>query len=155
MVRSMEQAAKYANGSLDCHGDCRVTCPSGYYDGKACSTYGGSCTNGSSRLPVLAASPCCASGSRTPLFCCADDFGRLPLQDSTPRWRAGAAHSLVGVEGQKHSKESTLHLVLRLRGGMQIFVKTLTGNTITLDVEAFGAIEKNLLDSCGMLRVHA
>ena len=24
-------------------------------------------------------------------------------------------------------KESTLHLVLRLRGGMQIFVKTLTG----------------------------
>jgi len=31
-------------------------------------------------------------------------------------------------------KESTLHLVLRLRGGMQIFfVKTLTGRTITLD----------------------
>ena len=26
-------------------------------------------------------------------------------------------------------KESTLHLVLRLRGGMQIFVKTLTGET--------------------------
>ena len=25
-------------------------------------------------------------------------------------------------------KESTLHLVLRLRGGMQVFVKTLTGN---------------------------
>ena len=33
-------------------------------------------------------------------------------------------------------KESTLHLVLRLRGGMQIFVKTLTGKTIALDVEA-------------------
>merc|ERR1712190_254131 len=33
-------------------------------------------------------------------------------------------------------KESTLHLVLRLRGGtMQIFVKTLTGKTITLYVE--------------------
>ncbi|KAL6081603.1 hypothetical protein STEG23_007818 [Scotinomys teguina] len=32
-------------------------------------------------------------------------------------------------------KESTLHLVLRLRGGMQIFVKTLTGKTITLGVE--------------------
>ena len=29
-------------------------------------------------------------------------------------------------------KESTLHLVLRLRGGMQIFVKTLTGKTIKL-----------------------
>merc|ERR1712094_111326 len=33
-------------------------------------------------------------------------------------------------------KESTFHLVLRLRGGMQIFVKTLTGKTITLDVES-------------------
>merc|ERR1712186_212738 len=32
-------------------------------------------------------------------------------------------------------KESMLHLVLRLRGGTQIFVKTLTGRTITLDVE--------------------
>ncbi|XP_043687943.1 ubiquitin-like [Telopea speciosissima] len=33
-------------------------------------------------------------------------------------------------------KESTLHLVLRLRGGMQILVKTLTGKTITLEVES-------------------
>ncbi|KAK9044527.1 hypothetical protein V6N11_058426 [Hibiscus sabdariffa] len=33
-------------------------------------------------------------------------------------------------------KESTLHLVLRLRGGMQIFVKTLTGKTITLEVKS-------------------
>merc|ERR1711937_287317 len=39
-------------------------------------------------------------------------------------------------------KESTLHLVLRLRGGMQIFVKTLTGKTITLDVEASDTIDK-------------
>merc|ERR1711943_53246 len=38
-------------------------------------------------------------------------------------------------------KESTLHRVLRLRGGMQIFVKTLTGKTITLDVEASDTIE--------------
>jgi len=38
-------------------------------------------------------------------------------------------------------KESTLHLVLRLRGGMQIFVKTLTGKTITLDVEATDTID--------------
>merc|ERR1712088_170143 len=38
-------------------------------------------------------------------------------------------------------KESTLHLVLRLRGGMQIFVKTLTGKTITLEVEPHGTIE--------------
>ena len=39
------------------------------------------------------------------------------------------------------SKESTLHLVLRLRGGQQIFVKTLTGKTITLDVEPSDTIE--------------
>ena len=38
-------------------------------------------------------------------------------------------------------KESTLHLVLRLRGGMQIFVKTLTGKTITIEVEASDTIE--------------
>ncbi|AEE34362.1 ubiquitin 13 [Arabidopsis thaliana] len=38
-------------------------------------------------------------------------------------------------------KESTLHLVLRLRGGMQIFVKTLTGKTITLEVESSGTID--------------
>nr|CAA84813.1 ubiquitin [Tetrahymena pyriformis] len=38
-------------------------------------------------------------------------------------------------------KESTLHLVLRLRGGMQVFVKTLTGKTITLDVDSSDNIE--------------
>ena len=39
-------------------------------------------------------------------------------------------------------KESTIHLVLRLRGGgMQIFVKTLTGKTITLDVESTDSVE--------------
>jgi ubiquitin C len=39
------------------------------------------------------------------------------------------------------SKESTIHLVLRLRGGMQIFVKTLTGKSITLDVESSDTIQ--------------
>src|SRR3954471_16035483 len=34
------------------------------------------------------------------------------------------------------TKEATLHLVLRLRGGMQIFVKTLTGKSIAIDVES-------------------
>jgi ubiquitin len=38
-------------------------------------------------------------------------------------------------------KEATLHLVLRLCGGMQIFVKTPTGKTITLDVEPSDTIE--------------
>ena len=34
-----------------------------------------------------------------------------------------------------------MHLVLRLRGGMQIVVKTLTGKTITLEVEPSDSIE--------------
>ncbi|XP_072029586.1 polyubiquitin-like [Amphiura filiformis] len=38
-------------------------------------------------------------------------------------------------------KESTLNLVLRLRGVMKIFVKTLTGKTITLEVESSDTIE--------------
>jgi len=38
-------------------------------------------------------------------------------------------------------KESTRHLVLRRRGGMPIFVKTLIGKTITLYVEASDTID--------------
>lgn len=38
-------------------------------------------------------------------------------------------------------KESTLHLVLRLRGGMQIFIKTLQGQTITVDANADDTID--------------
>ena len=38
-------------------------------------------------------------------------------------------------------KESTVHLVLRLRGGMQIFVKTLTGKTMTVEVESTDSVE--------------
>jgi ubiquitin len=37
-------------------------------------------------------------------------------------------------------KESTLHLVVRLRDGIQIFVRTLNGKTITLDVQASDTI---------------
>ena len=36
---------------------------------------------------------------------------------------------------------SLLHLVLRLHGGMQIFIKTLTGKTITLEVESSDTID--------------
>jgi len=38
-------------------------------------------------------------------------------------------------------KESTLHLVLRLCGGMQIFIKTLTGKTTTLEVASSDTID--------------
>jgi ubiquitin C len=51
--------------------------------------------------------------------------------------------TLVDYTIQKAFRESTLHLVLRLRGGsgMQIFVKTLFGKTITLDVASSDSIE--------------
>ena len=45
------------------------------------------------------------------------------------------------LSGCNIQKESTLHLVLRLRGDTQIFVETLTGKTITLEVESSHAIE--------------
>ena len=38
-------------------------------------------------------------------------------------------------------KESTLHLILCLCGSMQIFVKTLTGKTITLKVKSSDTID--------------
>ena len=38
-------------------------------------------------------------------------------------------------------KESTLHVVLRLCGSMQIFIKMLTGKTITLEVESSDTID--------------
>mmetsp|Transcript_3959 Transcript_3959/g.6968 ORF Transcript_3959/g.6968 Transcript_3959/m.6968 type:complete len:154 (+) Transcript_3959:85-546(+) len=39
-------------------------------------------------------------------------------------------------------KESTLHLVLRLRGGIMVKVKTLTGKEIEIDVDPTDTIER-------------
>ena len=37
--------------------------------------------------------------------------------------------------------DNVFHLVLRLRGGMQIYVKTLTGGVVTIDIVPHDAIE--------------
>ncbi|KAI4974541.1 hypothetical protein ZWY2020_047821 [Hordeum vulgare] len=39
-------------------------------------------------------------------------------------------------------KESTLHLVLRLRGGLSIKVKTLTGKEIEIDIEPTDTVDR-------------
>jgi ubiquitin C len=49
----------------------------------------------------------------------------------------GTALSDCGIH-----KESIIHLKVRCFGGMQIFVKTLSGQTITLEVESTDTIEK-------------
>ncbi|KAF9000837.1 hypothetical protein BDQ17DRAFT_1244963, partial [Cyathus striatus] len=53
-------------------------------------------------------------------------------------------------------KESSLHLVLHFCGGMQIFIKTLTGKTITLEgippnQQHLIFIRKQLKDGCTLL----
>ena len=45
------------------------------------------------------------------------------------------------LSGYNIQEESTLHLLLCLHGGMQIFVKTLTVKTITLEVESSDTID--------------
>merc|ERR1712159_915255 len=56
-------------------------------------------------------------------------FGGQQLQDSKT------------IDDYDVGDDATLHLVLRLRGGMQLFVKTLTGKTVSLDVESSDTID--------------
>ncbi|CAJ1960937.1 unnamed protein product [Cylindrotheca closterium] len=56
-------------------------------------------------------------------------FGGQQLQDSKT------------LDDYDVGDDATLHLVLRLRGGMQLFVKTLTGKTVSIEVEEGESIE--------------
>ncbi len=48
----------------------------------------------------------------------------------------------------KVTKDSTIQIILPLRGGMQIFIKTLTGATYTIDVDPGNTIDevKGIID---------
>ncbi|KAF6989547.1 hypothetical protein CFC21_006875, partial [Triticum aestivum] len=50
--------------------------------------------------------------------------------------------TLADYNVQKESKESTLHLVLRLRGGTTIKVKTLTGKEIEIDIDPTDTVDR-------------
>jgi ubiquitin len=56
-------------------------------------------------------------------------FGGQQLQDSKT------------LDDYDVGDDATLHLVLRLRGGMQLFVKTLAGKTVSIEVEEGESIE--------------
>ena len=45
------------------------------------------------------------------------------------------------LEDYSIQKDSTIHLILRLRGGMQIFVKSLSGRSLAVEVEPTDRIE--------------
>merc|ERR1712172_473476 len=70
----------------------------------------------------------------------------IPLRMWRQKFRIRKAFPLISrgsslLESSLRMEEPSLTTTSRLRGGMQIFVKTLTGKTITLEVEPSDSIE--------------
>jgi len=59
-----------------------------------------------------------------------------PPQDMRLLFQGKQLEDDCTLDDYQIAKNSVLHLVLRLRGGMYIFVKTLNGKTITIEVDA-------------------
>ncbi|CAH1420445.1 unnamed protein product [Lactuca virosa] len=72
---------------------------------------------------------------------CLDNSDDKPYNSSTSRCRSCCRFGEFPTRSRLHHKDLTIHLFLRLRGGMQIFVKTLTGKTITMEVESSETID--------------
>ena len=76
-----------------------------------------------------------------PLEVIADVKAKLQDKEGVPPDQQRLIHAGEMLESHRTLRfyninaDATLHMVLRLRGGMQIFVKTVTGKIITLEVE--------------------